>query len=91
MGKDYVAGTVLRYERTARYLGELLQKEYRMNDIPLKEINHEFIARFEHYVKNRKIMCPECHGKISEKLQEDNKSGACEQMDNRRSFSGDSF
>ena len=54
MGKDYVAGTVLRYERTARYLGELLQKEYRMNDIPLKEINHEFIARFEHYVKTEK-------------------------------------
>lgn len=26
MGKDYVAGTVLRYERTARYLEELLQK-----------------------------------------------------------------
>ena len=54
MGKDYVAGTVLRYERTAKYLGELLQKEYRMNDIPLKEINHEFIARFEHYVKTEK-------------------------------------
>lgn len=54
MGKDYVAGTVLRYERTARYLGELLQKEYRMNDIPLKEINHEFIARFEHYIKTEK-------------------------------------
>ena len=54
MGKVYVAGTVLRYERTARYLGELLQKEYRMNDIPLKEINHEFIARFEHYVKTEK-------------------------------------
>lgn len=54
MGKDYVAGTVLRYERTAKYLGELLQKEYRMNDIPLKEINHEFIARFEHYIKTEK-------------------------------------
>lgn len=54
MGKDYVAGTVLRYERTARYLEELLQKEYGMNDIPLKEINHEFITKFEHYVKTEK-------------------------------------
>ena len=54
MGRDYVAGTVLRYERTARYLEELLQKEYRTNDIPLKEINHEFIVRFEHYVKTEK-------------------------------------
>lgn len=55
MGRDYVAGTVLRYERTARYLEELLQKEYRTNDIPLKEINHEFIVRFEHYVKTEKL------------------------------------
>ena len=54
MGKNYVAGTVLRYERTARYLEELLQKEYGMNDIPLKEINHEFITKFEHYVKTEK-------------------------------------
>ena len=88
MGKDYVAGTVLRYERTAKYLGELLQKEYRMNDIPLKEINHEFIARFEHYVKTEKSCAQNATVKY---LQEDNKSGACEQMDNGRSFSGDSF
>ena len=25
-----------------------------MNDIPLKEINHEFITKFEHYVKTEK-------------------------------------
>ena len=91
MGKVYVAGTVLRYERTARYLGELLQKEYRMNDIPLKEINHEFIARFEHYVKTEKSCAQNATVKYLKKLQEDNKSGACEQMDNGRSFSGDSF
>ena len=46
MGKVYVAGTVLRYERTARYLGELLQKEYRMNDIPLKEIKDVYKRQF---------------------------------------------
>lgn len=54
INKDYVTGTVLRYERTARYLAELIQKEYGMNDIPLKEINHEFICKFEHYVKTEK-------------------------------------
>lgn len=82
MGKDYVAGTVLRYERTARYLEELLQKEYGMNDIPLKEINHEFITKFEHYVKTEKSCSPKCSRQVSEKSQEDYKSGTCKQMDN---------
>lgn len=54
INKDYVEGTVLRYERTARYLSELLQQEYNLGDIPLKEINQEFISKFEHYLKTEK-------------------------------------
>lgn len=38
MGKDYVEGTVLRYERTVRYLEEMLLMKYNLKDIPLKEI-----------------------------------------------------
>lgn len=54
INKDYVEGTVLRYERTARYLSELLQQEYSLGDIPFKEINQEFISKFEHYLKTEK-------------------------------------
>ena len=54
MGKDYVKGTVLRYERTVRYLEEMLQAQYRMSDIPLKELNHEFVQNFEHFIKVEK-------------------------------------
>ena len=39
--RDYVKGTVLRYERTVRYLEEMLQSQYNLKDIPLKELNHE--------------------------------------------------
>ena len=33
MGKDYVEGTVLRYERTVRYLEEMLLIKYNLKDI----------------------------------------------------------
>ena len=47
-------GTVLRYERTVRYLEEMLQSQYNLKDIPLKELNHEFVLNFEHFVKAQK-------------------------------------
>lgn len=52
--RDYVKGTVLRYERTVRYLEEMLQSQYNLKDIPLKELNHEFVLNFEHFVKAQK-------------------------------------
>ena len=54
MGKDYVEGTVLRYERTVRYLEEMLLIKYNLKDIPLKDVNNAFILEFEHFVKATK-------------------------------------
>ena len=54
MDKDYVMGTVLRYERTVRYLEEMLQTKYDRSDIPLLEINNAFILEFEHFIKVNK-------------------------------------
>ncbi len=54
---DYVKGTVLRHERTERYLGEFIKRKYRLNDIPLKRINHEFVVDFEHFIKVDKACC----------------------------------
>ena len=36
MNKEYAEGTVLRYERTARYLKEFISEQYKLADIPLK-------------------------------------------------------
>lgn len=44
MDKEYAKGTVLRYERTVRYLVEFMRKQYNCADIPLKSINYEFIT-----------------------------------------------
>ena len=54
LGKDYVKGTVLRYERTVRYLEELLQTKYNRTDIPLREITPAFVLEFEHFIKASK-------------------------------------
>lgn len=47
LNKDVVLGTVLRYERTARYLEEFMKVKYHFSDIPLKSINLEFVKEEE--------------------------------------------
>ena len=54
LDKDVVLGTVLRYERTVRYLEEFMKEKYHFSDIPLKNINQEFVKEFEHFIKTEK-------------------------------------
>lgn len=54
IGKDYALGTVTRFERTVTYLSEYLMQKYDQKDIPFKNVNHEFITGFEHYIKVNK-------------------------------------
>ena len=54
IGKDYVLATVLRYERTVKYLSEFIGINYQMADIPLKNIDNAFVVNFEHFVKTQK-------------------------------------
>ncbi len=54
VGVDYVECTVLRHERTQRYLGEYINGKYNMEDIPLVSVNREFITGFEHFLKINK-------------------------------------
>ncbi len=54
LGKDYVLGTVLRYERTVKYLGEFFWSKYKVKDIPFRNLNNEHITNFEHFIKVEK-------------------------------------
>ncbi len=49
IGKDYVRATVMYYERTTRYLSEFIKQNHRLSDIPLKDIDYNFIQEFEHF------------------------------------------
>ncbi|MDH6356552.1 site-specific integrase [Parabacteroides sp. PF5-9] len=54
IGKDFVAKTVQRYETTAKYLGEFMQKRYNIADIYLSEVTPSFIQDFEVFLKVEK-------------------------------------
>lgn len=48
---DVVLGTVLRYERTERYLGEFMKKNYNVEDMPFRAIDNEFVRNFHIFLK----------------------------------------
>ena len=54
MGKDFALVTVRRYESCKRYLAELIKIKYDKEDLPLKDINGEFIRAFDFYLKTEK-------------------------------------
>ncbi len=51
VGKSIASGTLAKYERTRNRLAGYLFKQYKLSDIPLKDINNEFIWGFEVYLK----------------------------------------
>ena len=47
-------GTMKNYYTTERYLYKFLKKEFKAEDIFLKQINYQFITDFEHFLRNYK-------------------------------------
>lgn len=54
IGKEYVEGTVRKFDTTLLYLKQFLKQRYRKDDIPLSEINQEFVRDFEFFLKTEK-------------------------------------
>ena len=54
IGKDFVSKTVQRYETTTRYLAEFIKKEYQLSDIPLNDLEPDFISKFDAFLKIEK-------------------------------------
>lgn len=54
IGKEYVEGTVRKFDTTLLYLKQFLKQQYHKNDIPLPEISQEFIRNFEFFLKTEK-------------------------------------
>ncbi len=48
---DSSYGTYKMYNTTYNHLKEFLKTEYNSNDIPIDNINYNFITQFEHYLK----------------------------------------
>lgn len=54
IGQEYSRATWVKYETTLKHIEEFLQFKYHVTDINLKDLNIEFVADFEFYLKSQK-------------------------------------
>tara|TARA_R110001583_G_scaffold46395_1_gene145513 strand:+ start:21749 stop:23014 length:1266 start_codon:yes stop_codon:yes gene_type:complete len=54
IGKDFAAGTALRYRTAKSHVEDFIKFEYKVNDIPVKEVDHKFITGLEYYLKTER-------------------------------------
>lgn len=57
VGKEFSPGTLERYKTAYKHLKNFMQFQYKLSDIPLKQINHEFITDLEFYLKTERNCC----------------------------------
>lgn len=51
VGKEYAPATLVRYKTTLKHVTDFLKHQYKVSDIDIRKINHEFITGFEFYLK----------------------------------------
>lgn len=51
IGKDFSSGTAERYRTCKKHLTDFIKKNYKRNDIPVKDVDHKFITGLEYYLK----------------------------------------
>ncbi|MCX6257989.1 MAG: site-specific integrase [Bacteroidia bacterium] len=51
VGKDFAPATLQRYETSLMHVQDYIKKKYRKEDIPVEDIDHEFLSGFELYLK----------------------------------------
>ncbi len=54
VGKEYAAGTLERYITVRKHLESFMKHQYKVSDMSLKNINHQFITDFEFYLKTER-------------------------------------
>lgn len=54
IGKEYVEGTVRKFNTTLLYLKQFIQNVYHKDDMYLNELNQEFVRNYEYFLKTEK-------------------------------------
>ena len=57
IGISITRPTYLKYEVTRRHLTNFILSEYNLSDMPLRDINHKFIAGFESFLRTESKCC----------------------------------
>lgn len=55
LGLEYSYGAYRRHIRTRNHLADFMQKEYKVKDLFIREVDLKFINRFHHFLKIQKI------------------------------------
>ena len=55
IGKEYVEGTIRKFDTSLLYMKQYLLAQYRKEDMPLQEIDQEFVRNFEFFLKTEKL------------------------------------
>ncbi|RXG23868.1 site-specific integrase [Leeuwenhoekiella aequorea] len=51
VGKDFAAGTAERYRTCKKHIEAFIKQKYKINDIPVQDVDHKFITGLEYYLK----------------------------------------
>ena len=51
IGTDFAAGTAERYRTCKKHVESYIKQKYKRNDIPVQEVDHNFITGLEYYLK----------------------------------------
>lgn len=54
VGKDYSISTVKKYETTQRHIENFVHSHFKLKDILIDKVDHQFIIDFEYYLKGTK-------------------------------------
>lgn len=54
IGREYAQGTLDRYQTSLKHTVEFIQWKYKVNDINIRGINHEFIMSYDFYLRSER-------------------------------------
>lgn len=54
VGKDFAAGTLERYRTAKKHVQNFIKWEYKVDDLPVGRVDHQFISKFEFYLKSKR-------------------------------------
>jgi site-specific recombinase XerD len=66
IGKDYAPATHIRYETSLKHTVDYLQWKYKISDMDIRKIDHEFITGYEFYLKS---VCKCCQNTTSKYIK----------------------
>jgi hypothetical protein len=57
VGKDYTSGTLERYTTSLKHTIEFMWCQYKVGDVAIENIDHEFISAYEFFLRSKKNCC----------------------------------